>query len=187
MGFLDSILGKTKLPESKTEKLFAISTAEVTLETKFNLKPDGAAAVCIKPLESSRYETARSEIEGLLNISSKETKTEYSVQTDSYNYLWVTLKDLDFDDLVATVQMVSSTLIDEGFGTQLLAAVYRFKGNTTVYWIYSFKGGAYYPFVPSGPSQRDNAFELRLKLVMDIELPIVKDLTRWYPLWGMPI
>ena len=41
MGFLDSILGTIKLPESKTEKLFAISTVEVTLETKFNLKPDG--------------------------------------------------------------------------------------------------------------------------------------------------
>ena len=66
MGFLDSILGTTKLPESKTEKLFAISTAEVTLETKFNLKPDGLAAVCIKPVESSRYETARSEDRGPL-------------------------------------------------------------------------------------------------------------------------
>lgn len=187
MGFLDSILGKTRLPESKTEKLFALSTAEVTLETKFNLLPDGAAAVCIKPVESSRYEAARSEIEGLLRISARETRSEYSVQKDSYNYLWVVIRDPDFDDLVATVQMVSSTLIDEGFGTQLLAAVYRFKGNTTVYWIYSFKEGAYYPFVPLGQNQRDNALELRLKSVMESELPTVKDLTRWYPLWGMPI
>ena len=187
MDFLDSILGKTKLPESKTENLFAISTAEVTLETKLGLKPDGAAAVCIKPVESSRYETARLEIEGLLNISYKVTKTDYSVQKDSYGYLWLVLRDPDLDDLVATMQMVSSTLIDEGFGTQLLAAIYRFKGNTAVYWIYSFKEGAYYPFVPSRPSQRDNAFELRLKSVMEPELPIVKDLTRWYPIWGMPI
>ena len=32
MGFLDSILGKTQLPEAKTDRLFAISTAAVTLE-----------------------------------------------------------------------------------------------------------------------------------------------------------
>jgi hypothetical protein len=29
---LDSILGKTKIPEAKTDKLFAISTAAITLE-----------------------------------------------------------------------------------------------------------------------------------------------------------
>jgi hypothetical protein len=47
MGFLDSILGKTKLPEAKTDKLFAISTAAITMEANLGLKPDGAAAVCI--------------------------------------------------------------------------------------------------------------------------------------------
>ena len=57
MGFLDSILGKTKLPEAKTDKLFAISTAAITLEANLGLKPDGAAAVCIKPMNSSRYES----------------------------------------------------------------------------------------------------------------------------------
>jgi hypothetical protein len=144
-------------------------------------------AVCIKSVESSRYETPWSEVEGLLKISSNETMTEYSVQKDSYNYLWVVLRDLDFDNLVAKVQMVSSTLIDEGFGTQLLAAIYRFKGNTTVYWIYSFNEGTYYPFVPSGSSRRDNAFKLRLKSVVETELPIVKDLIRWYHLWSTPI
>jgi hypothetical protein len=144
-------------------------------------------AVCIKSVESSRYETPWSEVEGLLKISSNETKTEYSVQKDSYNYLWVVLRDLDFDNLVAKVQMVSSTLIDEGFGTQLLAAIYRFKGNTMVYWIYSFNEGTYYPFVPSGSRRRDNAFKLRLKSVVETELPIVKDLIRWYHLWSTPI
>ena len=37
MGFLDSILGKTKLPEAKTDRLFAISTAAVTLEASLGL------------------------------------------------------------------------------------------------------------------------------------------------------
>ena len=68
MGFLDSILGKTKLPEAKTDRLFAISTSAVTLESSLGLKPDGAAGVCIKPMESSRYEAARAEIEELLQV-----------------------------------------------------------------------------------------------------------------------
>ena len=46
--------------------------------------------------------------------------------------------------------MVSQILMEQGFGTQLLAAVYRFKDENTVYWIYNFKLGPYYPFMPSG-------------------------------------
>ena len=41
MGFLDSILGKTTLPPAKTDRLFAISTAAVTMEASLGLKPDG--------------------------------------------------------------------------------------------------------------------------------------------------
>ena len=41
---MGSILGTAELPSPKTEKLFSISTAEVTLETKFNLKHDGSAS-----------------------------------------------------------------------------------------------------------------------------------------------
>ena len=187
MGFLDSILGKTKLPEAKTDRLFAISTAAVTLESSLGLKPDGAAGVCIKPMESSRYEAARAEIEGLLKVSFKETGTEYEIQKDEYNYIWVVLKDKDFDDLVTNVQMVSQILMEQGFGTQLLAAVYRFRGNVAVYWIYNFKLGSYYPFVPVKDQQRDTSQEFRLRSLMEKELPVEKDESKWYPMWGMPI
>lgn len=34
MGFLDSIMGKTRLPEAKIDRLFAISTAAVTMDAK---------------------------------------------------------------------------------------------------------------------------------------------------------
>ncbi len=187
MGFLDSLLGKTKLPEAKTEKLFAISTAAVTLEADLGLKPGGEAAICFKPMESSFYESARSEIEDLLRISAKETGTDYRLQKDEYGYLWVVLRDKDFDDLVTNIQMIAQTLMDHGFGTQLLCAVYRFVGEYTAYWIYNFKQGKYYPFVPSGNKQRDNAREFRLKALLEKEMPVEKEVERWYPLWGMPI
>jgi hypothetical protein len=187
MGFLDSLLGKTKLPEPKTDKLFAISTAAITFEANLGLKPEGSAALCFKPMESSRYDAARSEIEDLLKIGSKETGTEYSTQKDEYGYLWVVLKDREFEDLVTTIQMVSESMIENGFGTQLLCAVYSFRGESKVYWIYSFKQGAYYPFVPKEDRQRDTALEFRLKAIMEKEMPIEKNVEMWYPLWGMPI
>ncbi len=187
MGLLDSILGKTKLPEAKTDRLFAISTAAVTLEANLGQKPDGTAAICIKPMESSKYEAARAEIEDLLKLGIKETGTQYSLQKDEYNYIWVVLKDPDFDDLVTNIQMVCQILMEQGFGTQLLAAVYRFRGETVAYWIYSFKLGSYYPFVPRSGNQRDTSQEFRLRSLMEKELPVEKDEAKWYPMWGMPI
>jgi hypothetical protein len=187
MGFLDSLLGKTKLPEAKTDKLFAISTAAVSMEASLGFKSDGAAGVCIKPMEHSRYEAAKSEIDDLLKISFKDTGTEHSIQKDEYNYVWVILKDKDFDDLVTNVQMVSQILIEQGFGTQLLAAVYRFKGDSSVYWIYNFKLGSYYPFAPRSGQERDTSLEFRLNSVLAAELPLEKDQSKWYPMWGMPI
>ena len=74
--------------------------------------------------------------------------------------------------------------MEQGFGTQLLAAVYRFKGENTVYWIYNFKLGSYNPFVPSGNQQRNTPFEFRLKSVMGRELPIEKDEANWSHMWG---
>jgi len=187
MGFLDSILGKTQLPEAKTDKLFAISTAAVTLDASLGYKADGAAGICIKPMESSRYEAARAEIEELLKISIKETGTEYKIQKDEYNYVWMVLADPDFEDLVTNIQMVSQILMEQGFGTQLLAAVYRFRGEAVIYWIYNFKLGSYYPFVPMSERQRDTTREFRLKALMEKEMPIEKDESKWYPMWGMPL
>jgi hypothetical protein len=57
----------------------------------------------------------------------------------------------------------------------------------TVYWIYSFKLGSYYPFVPKSGKQRDTAMEFRLRSLMQKELPIEKDMAKWYPMWGMPL
>jgi hypothetical protein len=185
MGFLDSILGRTELPEAKTDKLFAISTVAITLETGLGLQPYDAAAVCIKPMESSKYEAARSEIEDLLKLGVKET--QYSIQKDEFSYIWVILKNSHFDNLVTNIHMVSQILIEQGFGTQLLAAVYRFKGEATVYLIFNFKLGSYYPFVPSINQQRNTSLEFRLKSLIGTELPIEKDETKWYPMWGMPI
>lgn len=187
MGFLDAILGKSKLPKAKVERLFAISTASITMDVNLGLKAAGSAGICFKAMDSSRYAAARLEIEELLQYSCKETGTEYKVQKDEFNYLWVILKDPDFEDLVTNIHLVSQTLIEHGFSEQLLCAIYRFQGKSTVYWIYNYKQGAYYPFVPEGDHQRDNTLEFRLRSVMESELPIEKNVEKWYPLWGIPI
>ena len=58
-----------------------------------------------------------------------------------------------------------------------------------IYFIYNYKRGYWYPFVPArGSSQeRTTERELQLKAQLSGELPIEPELERWFPLWGTPI
>ncbi len=185
MGFLDALLGKSKLPKPKPDKLFAMSTAYITLSTNLSLT-SGGAGICFKPIEASRFKRAELEIRELLQQSCKETNTQYSIEKDSYGYLWIILNDPDFEDLVSTVYLVSETLKEHDFGEQLLCAVFKFKGEKEVFWIYNFKQARYYPFVSKG-KQRDSSYEFRLRSIMERELPIEQEVERWYPLWDIPL
>ena len=76
-----------------------------------------------------------------------------------------------------------------GYGDRLLAAVFAFEENgRRLYLIYNFKRGAFYPFVPApGDKQRDNEREMRLKAQIGGEVPIEPEMTRWFPLWEIPL
>ena len=87
--------------------------------------------------------------------------------------------------------MVSQTLIDEGYGEQLLAAVFRYNDTNgkPIYFIYNYKRGSFYPFVPRPDShshQRNNPDELRLATVMKRDLLMETELERWYAMWDLP-
>ena len=190
MKFLDILLGRTKPVKSKLEKLFAISTAFLTLTVKLDLKPTGKAGIVFKPVTSSEFDQLEKELRELLDIGSRATQTKVSIERDSYGFQWVVLQDDDFEDLVATLHVVSLTLQEHGFGDQLLAAVFKFEEDgKPVYWIYNYKRGSFYPEVPKPQRERerDNASELRLSAAMAKELPIEPELERWYPLWGIPL
>jgi hypothetical protein len=94
------------------------------------------------------------------------------------------------EDLVVGVNGVSTALQAGGYGERILCAVFSFRDDRgrPVYWIYNYKRGAFYPFVPTtGEQQRDNERELRLKAQIGAELPVEADLERWFALWGIPI
>jgi hypothetical protein len=189
MGLLDVLFGRKRLPRAQLERLFALSTARVTLETALGLKPDGAAAVVYKPLSAEGFARADDEVKELLYAAAKASGTDVSRRSDDYGYEWVLIEDRDFEDLVTAVHLVSTELQAKGFGEQLLAAAFRFRGGEhPVYLIYGYKRGAFWPFVPTGEETgRDNAFELRLKNELEGELPIEQDLSRWLGLFGAPL
>jgi hypothetical protein len=188
MDWLDALLGRSRPVKSKVEKLFALSTAQVTLSVKLNLEPTGRAGICFKPVETSYFDAAEAELRQMLDVASKETGTAIGSVKDEYNYRWVLLVDEDFEDLVATLHMVSQTLQEHGFGEQLLAAAFEFHNpdRQRAYWIYNYKRGSFYPFVPLDGKRRDHPLELRLRALMERELPVEPEIERWYPLWDIP-
>jgi hypothetical protein len=188
VGLRDILSGRKKLPEPKDDRLFALATARITLQTELGLKPAGVAAITFKPLSSGEFDRANSDMEQLVRAAGSSAGSEIERKTDTYGYEWLIVRDWDFEDVVTTIHAVASELTAQGFGGQLLAAVFRFEGDENpVYWIYGFKQGAFWPFVPSGEQKRDNARELELKAKLEKELPIEQDLSSWLALFDAPI
>jgi hypothetical protein len=51
---------------------------------------------------------------------------------------------------------------------------------------YLYKQGTFYPFAPTGDRKRDNALEIQVRGVLDGELPIEPDLSRWMAVFDAP-
>ena len=188
MGLTDVLFGRKKLKKAAGEKLFAVSSARVTLEVELGLKPAGIAAVLFKPMSSAEYIRAENEMQELLAEVSTESASRVTRRGDELGFEWLIVEDNDFEELVTTVHLVASELAAHGFGEQLLAAVFRFDGGEhPLYLIYGFKRGAFWPFIPTDEKERDNANELELKAKLERELPIEQDLSRWFALYDLPL
>ena len=189
MGLTDILFGRKRLKGAKLDKLFALSTAQVTLDAELGLKPAGVAAVVFKPLSAGEFARVEQEIDELLGVAAQSAGSEVRRRSDSFGYEWLVVRDRDFEDLVTTTHLVSSELEARGFGAQLLAAVFAFDARERrIHLIYGFKRGTFWPFVPTGEDQeRDNAEELRLRNELQDELPIEPDLTRWLGLFDAPL
>ena len=192
MGLRDVLFGRKQLKDAAGERLFAISTARITLETELDLRSTGAAGVCFKALSAGEFVRAENELQQLLDAVAVESGSKLERHTDEFGFEWLVVRDGDFEDLVTTVHLVASEFESRGFGPQLLAAVFPFerKGfdGGRVYWIYGFKRGAFWPFVPKGEDkERDNAEELELKAKLEGELPVEQDLSRWFAVFDAPV
>lgn len=191
MGLLDSLRAVLGLRaeadatrEAVPEDLFGMSTAYVTMEADLGYKPAGEAALCFGDVDSTDFATAREEVERILAAGEAETGTRVRFREDRHGYSWVVLRDNDIEDLVTSVHFAADTLIESGFGSRLLAALFAFERNgRQAYWVYSFRRGSFYPFVPTGGRERDSAAEFKLQSVLDGELDVEDDRAYWYPLW----
>ena len=136
-------------------------------------------------MASARFRESGKDIEGMVKLAFKDMGTQMERSVDELGYEWLLLTDADFDDLVTTIHVAAQGMEEDGFGEQLLCAVFRFEPD--VRFIYNFKRGLFYPFVTAGAKQRDSQRELQLQGKLEQELPFEPELERWFPLWDAPV
>ncbi|MFB6202239.1 MAG: hypothetical protein ABEI98_09535 [Halorhabdus sp.] len=201
MGLLDglrSVLGlkaeTDATRDADPEDLFGMSTAYVTMQADLGYVPAGEAALCFSGVDSTDFQDAMAEVREILAAGEVETGTTAEFVEDEHGYSWVILEDDDVEDLVTSVHFAADTLVEHGYGSRLLAAVFAFRdpsedtgwddSDRFVYWVYSFRRGTYYPFAPDpGERERDTTAEFKLQSVLDGELDLEDDEAYWYPLW----
>ena len=191
MGLADILLGRKKLKGPAQDRLFALSTARVTLDAELGLQTAGSGGIVFKPLSAGEFVRAENDLQQVLDAVAGESGSRLERKSDDFGYEWVVVRDADLEDQVTTVHAVAQGLQEAGFGEQLLAAAFKFESKfgdrKVVYWVYGYKQGAFWPFVPTGEKDRDNAEELELKAKLDNELPIEPDLSRWFGLFNAPL
>ena len=148
----------------------------------------GAGAIAFKPQSSGEFRSAFDDVDKLVEAVAQSSGTQIERKTDEYGYDWIVVRDPDLEDLVGAAHTLASELTAQGFGSQLLAATFKFDGGATPSTGSTASSAARSgPSSPLGDKSRDNALELELKAKLEHELPIEPDLTRWLALFDAPI
>jgi hypothetical protein len=194
MGLREILTGRRKLAGPAPDRLFAMTTAYVAMQTSGAVTSRGKAAIVFQSLDTADFRGIVDEMEQVVRATAAESGASVERSQDDYGFSWMVVADDDFDDLVVAINAVSTALQEGGYGERVLCAVFAFTDTTSqpprpIYWIYNYKRGAFSPFVPESASDRarDNERELVLKAQMANELPIEPELSRWFALWGIPI
>lgn len=191
MGFLDSILGRSQPAKPNLDALFALPSAAISLQVSLDMQPTGRGSVAFRAPEGRAFADVEQDVRQLLDA---DGGPPIQTSADEFGFTWlvVATDPVDLSAAVTDVHAVNSSLVDAGFGPQLLCSLISFRdpAGQPFAMVYLFKRGTFYPFAPSGTTpadqQRDNVLELRVRDLLAGELPIESDMTRWFPVWGAP-
>jgi hypothetical protein len=155
MGLRDIITGRHTVKGPAPDKLFAIATAYIALESEHSIAPSGVAAIVFQALATSEFEATIREMEDVVKATGGESGTTVATQDDSYGYRWMVLRNPagkpSVEDLAVGINAVASSIETAGHGERLLCAVFAFVDaqKRRVYFIYNYKRGYWYPFIPA--------------------------------------
>jgi hypothetical protein len=191
VGLWETISGRTRPKRANLDALFLVPSASITLQTAAGLTPTGDGSVCYRSTTGAGFHQTQDDIVALLRASTEAPDVQIS--SDGFGFTWLQVhRPLDDPDLVTglctDLHAVNTTLESEGFAPGLLCSLVPFAdpSGRRVGLVYLYKKGTFYPFAPTGPQQRDNLLELRVRDSLQDELPIEPELAGWLALWGAP-
>jgi len=191
VGLFDAVLGRRKPVRPNLDALFALPGAAVSLQVDLDIVPTGRGAVAFRAPEGRAFADVESDVRALLDA---DAGPPVELRTDDFGFTWlvVTTVPPDLPALVTDLHAANSSLVDAGFGPQLLCshAAFTDPDGRALALVYLFKRGTFYPFAPvagdPAAQQRDNVLELRVRDLVAGELPVEADLSRWFAIWGAP-
>src|SRR5207248_10252678 len=101
------------LAKPAAERLFALTTAAITLQTECNLRTAGAGAICCKPLSAGEFVRAETDLQQLLDSVATESGSKLERRDDSFGYTWIIVRDTDLEDQVTAVHAVAQGLEEQ--------------------------------------------------------------------------
>ncbi|GHD27431.1 PspA-associated protein PspAB [Nocardiopsis kunsanensis] len=195
MSFWRALFGRSKPAEPDLDALFGLPTAAVTLRASAGFTPTGTGSVAFRAAEGADFQSVENDVTALLDAGEGPPVRQV---TDDYGYTWIVVRtahapegespDPDISGLVTDLHAVNSTLEANGYGPSLLCSLVGFHDSRgrSLGLVYLYKRGTFYPFAPAGGQRRDNALELQVEASVGNDLPLEKDRSRWFPVYGAP-
>lgn len=195
MKIWDALLGRSTPPPADLDALFAVPQAALSLQAQ-GFTATGQGAVCYRTAEGGAFVTTESQIEQLIATSGSTVEKV----DDTYGFRWLSVRQAvsgamgaaDVSGLVTDLHAANTSLADAGFSQSLLCSTIGFTSpdGHPLALVYLFKRGTFYPFVPEigrpGSHSRDNALELQVRGIVDEDVAVESDLSKWLALWGAP-
>jgi hypothetical protein len=187
MGLWQTITGRSKPVKANLDALFALPAAAITLQTSAGFTPTGRGSVCYRAAEGAAFTQTQRDVVELLD---NDDDPDVEQSTDGYGFTWLLARQSpdDLAALVTDLHTVNTSLEAQGFGPALLCSLVGFsdQAGRTLGLVYLYKQGTFYPFAPQQGQRRDNLLELQVRDLLDSDLPVEPQLSRWMPLWGAP-
>ena len=189
MGFMDAVLGRRKPVQPNLDALFALPSAAITLQVDLDMIPTGRGSVAFRAPEGRAFADVQADVQALLDA---DEGPPVEITGDVYGFTWILVKTepADLSSVVTDLHAVNSSLVDAGFGPQLLCSLVSFRDpdDRALALVYLYKRGTFYPFAPEpgAAERRDNVMEMLVRDKVVRELPIEADTSRWFAVWGAP-
>src|SRR4029078_5894030 len=93
VGFLDALLGRRKVKGPAPDRLFAITTAYVDLESQHGITTRGKPAIVFQPLATSDFQAIVTDMEEVLKGTGDEIGSSVETSDDEFGYRWGIVHD----------------------------------------------------------------------------------------------